>query len=414
MGSRIGRLQVCSSEYVSALQVTSAVDDVLARLPSDADVAVVRDGTSTVIAAHPEAVVRANGNDAFEALDRIDAGWWAGFLSYDLGRAVERVPVLNPPEPGLPDLVLARFAARAIVDAEGNLNFEGPSTGRTALERALTGPPRTHRSAVGSWRSSFDWSHWNAAVARILQHLHDGDCYQVNLTRRLDSDTRAHPNALFRALVHHNPAPHEALVRIGDVAVVSASPERFLRVDGRRVETRPIKGTASSAEALVRSSKDRAENVMIVDLARNDLGRVCEYGTVHVPALFALEAHPGMYHLVSTVAGTLRADATFGDVLRATFPPASVTGCPKPRVLEIIESLEPVRRGVYCGAIGFLHADERVLDLNVAIRTFTVTTDRTSFGVGGGIVADSDPGAEWEETELKSRRLLAVAAGEPS
>jgi para-aminobenzoate synthetase component 1 len=148
---------------------------------------------------------------------------------------------------------------------------------------------------------------------------------------------------------------------------------------------------------------------MIVDLARNDLGRVCEYGSIHVPALCALEAHPGLYHLVSTVAGTLRAEVSIGDIVRATFPPASVTGCPKPRVLEIIETVEPVRRGVYCGAVGFIDADRDILDLNVAIRTFTMASGLTDFGVGGGIVADSDPDDEWEETELKARRLLALA-----
>jgi para-aminobenzoate synthetase component 1 len=150
---------------------------------------------------------------------------------------------------------------------------------------------------------------------------------------------------------------------------------------------------------------------MIVDLARNDLGRVCAYGSVRVTELCVVESHPGLHHLVSTVRGTLREGVGVGTLLRATFPPASVTGAPKPRVMEIIESLEPVRRGVYCGAVGFVDADRGVADLNVAIRTFTVAGGRTFFGVGGGIVADSRPGAEWEETELKAARLLALASG---
>jgi para-aminobenzoate synthetase component 1 len=150
---------------------------------------------------------------------------------------------------------------------------------------------------------------------------------------------------------------------------------------------------------------------MIVDLARNDLGRVCEYGSVHVQDLCKVEEHPGLFHLVSTVGGRLTAEVTLGDLVRATFPPASVTGCPKPRVLQIIEELEPVRRGVYCGALGFVDADRGVCDLNVAIRTFTITEGQTTFGVGGAIVADSDPGAEWDETELKARRLLRIASG---
>jgi para-aminobenzoate synthetase component I len=178
------------------------------------------------------------------------------------------------------------------------------------------------------------------------------------------------------------------------------------------VETRPIKGTAADPEALRRSAKDRAENVMIVDLARNDLGRVCLYGSVEVPTLCGLEPHPGLYHLVSTVRGTLRPGVGAGALLRATFPPASITGAPKPRVLRAIEDLEPCRRGVYCGAVGWFDTGEQALDLNVAIRTFVVTAGRTHLGVGAGIVADSDPAGEWRETELKVARLLAaVGAG---
>ena len=182
---------------------------------------------------------------------------------------------------------------------------------------------------------------------------------------------------------------------------------------GDVVETRPIKGTAGQRAVLVGSGKDRAENVMITDLARNDLGRVCVPGSVVVPALCAPEAHPGLWHLVSTVTGRLRPEVGTGTLVRATFPPASVTGAPKPRVLQAIEDLEPVGRGVYCGAVGFIDAESGDLDLNVAIRTFLVTGDATHLGVGGGITADSDPEAEWRETELKASRLLA-AAGSPT
>src|SRR5262249_42589893 len=168
------------------------------------------------------------------------------------------------------------------------------------------------------------------------------------------------------------------------LAIVSALLELFLRVDGRVVETRPIKGTAVDAASLVASAKDHAENVMIVDLARNDLGRVCEYGSIHVPGCCEVEAHPGLHHLVSTVRGTLRADVGFDDLVRATFPPASVTGAPKPRVMQAIEDLEPVRRGYYCGAVGWIDGDAGRAELSVAIRTFTVVPGRTTLGVGGG------------------------------
>jgi para-aminobenzoate synthetase component I len=384
----------------------------LARLPQGADLAVVRDGPDTVIALEPAEVCRADGADALQALDRIDEGWWAGFCSYDLGRAIERVPERNGSDITVPDVLFARFDARLVIEPSGAIRIEGDGSSRDLLERLAEAEPTTpHGSPLAVWRSSLDRERWGSAVHEIHRHLTAGDCYQVNLTRRLDCDIAADPLALFRALLARNPAPHAALVRIADVAVVSASPECFLRRDGLNIETRPIKGTASDPTALVASAKDRAENVMIVDLARNDLGRVCEYGSVNVPALFEVEQHPGLYHLVSTVAGTLRAGVTTGDIIRATFPPASVTGCPKPRVLQIIEELEPVRRGVYCGAIGFVDADRHVLDLNVAIRTFTITERGTTFGVGGGIVADSDAVAEWEETELKARRLLEIARG---
>jgi para-aminobenzoate synthetase component 1 len=251
-------------------------------------------------------------------------------------------------------------------------------------------------------------------VGAVHELLDAGECYQVNLTRRLTLDARVDPSALFAAVYKHHDAPHAALLSLGDatvLSVVSASPELFLRTHGRRVETRPIKGTAREAARLRVSAKDHAENVMIVDLARNDLGRVCVPGTVTVPGLCDVEPHPGLHHLVSTVRGRRRAGIGAGALLRAMFPPASVTGAPKPRVMQIIEDLETVPRGVYCGAVGWIDTECDRGDLNVAIRTFTIAGGCTQLGVGAGIVADSVPGAEWEETELKAARLLAAAGG---
>jgi para-aminobenzoate synthetase component I len=385
---------------------------VLAALPRDADVVVVRDGASWVIGLEPTLIVAARGEDAFVALDRLDGGWWAGFLSYDLGRAVERVSPRTAREPGLPDLVLARFDARLILTPEG-MRVEGEGSTRPALEavarRACSGPRPLRRPRLGPWRSNVSQEEFEAGVRTVVGLIEAGECYQVNLTRRLTCPLRADPIGLFAGLVRFNPAPHAALVRMGPWAVVSASPERFLARRGNDVETRPIKGTAVDPHVLAASRKDRAENVMIVDLARNDLGRVCEYGTVRVPSLCAVEPHPGLHHLVSTVVGRLRPDVQTGAILRATFPPASITGAPKPRVLQAIEDLEVSRRGVYCGAVGWIDADAGTMDLNVAIRTFVVTAEGTQLGVGAGIVADSDPTAEWEETELKVARLLAAA-----
>lgn len=384
--------------------------------------AVVRDGGRVVVAVEPDEVVVASGPDAFARLDGLRSGWWAGYLSYDLGRAVERVAPRTVDDLGLPDLVLARFPARLVLDgATGGAHLEGGGPGRRRLARALERVPGGAPGPVvlGPGRSSLGRSGYEAGVRTIIALIEAGDCYQVNLTRRLTWERPADPVALFARLQEVNPAPHAALLHLrgvgdaGDLAVVSASPERFLCWRGPAVETRPIKGTAADPAVLAGSAKDRAENVMIVDLARNDLGRVCEPGSVHVPALCELEAHPGLHHLVSTVRGRLRPGVGLGGLLSATFPPASVTGAPKPRVLQAIEDLEPVRRGVYCGAVGWIDADRGEGDLAVAIRTFTVLGGRTHLGVGAGIVADSDPAAEWAETELKAARLLAAASARP-
>jgi para-aminobenzoate synthetase component I len=394
---------------------------VLAALPADADVAVVRrDPGQWVVGVDPHARLTASGGEALDRLDGLDTagGWWAGWLAYDLGRAVERVGRRSPCDLGLPDMSLARFDARVVVGPSG-VRIEGDGPTRPLLGAAVrrarsagagpAGDVAPPGSSLPPFTSSLDRPEFEAGVRAIIDLVRAGECYQVNLTRRLTSDGPADPRALFGAIVRRHPAPHAALLRFGDAAVVSASPERFLRRRGDAVETRPIKGTAAERAELVRSGKDRAENVMITDLARNDLGRVCRPGSIQVPALCAPEPYPGLWHLVSTITGRLRPDVGTGGLVRATFPPASVTGAPKPRVLQAIEDLEPVRRGVYCGAVGWLDPGRAALELNVAIRTFQILGGRTHLGVGGGITVDSDPAAEWRETELKAARLLALA-----
>lgn len=391
---------------------SASVLAVLGALPADADVVVVRDGPSWVIGVEPEQVLFGQGEKAFAAIDGLHRGWWAGFLSYDMGRAVEDVTPRIAHDPDLPDLALARFEARMILSAEGaRVEGEGPTRPLLeAIARRAVHRPRLRRGPeLRAWESNVSREAFEAGVRDVIGLIEAGDCYQVNLTRRLSCPRPADPIGLFASLLRENPAPHAALIRLGRWAVVSASPERFLYRQRDYVETRPIKGTAVDAQVLSASIKDRAENVMIVDLARNDLGRVCEYGSVRVPTLCAVERHPGLHHLVSTVVGRLRPEVGTSGLLRATFPPASITGAPKPRVLQAIEDLETSRRGVYCGAVGWIDADAESLDLNVAIRTFVVTEQGTHLGVGAGIVADSNPAAEWEETELKAARLLAAA-----
>ncbi|MFJ8309431.1 MULTISPECIES: chorismate-binding protein [unclassified Streptomyces] len=273
--------------------------------------------------------------------------------------------------------------------------------------------------AAADWTSSLDRAAYTAGVRRIREHIAAGEVYQANLCRVLTAPlpdpAAADADALTALLARGNPAPYAGTIRLPahGVEIATASPELFLRRTGRIVESGPIKGTGRTAADLL--EKDHAENVMIVDLVRNDLGRVCATGSVTVPELCAVEEHPGLVHLVSTVRGELEQGAGWRELFRATFPPGSVTGAPKSSALRIIEALETAPRGPYCGGIGWVDADRRRGELAVGIRTFWI--DRglgvLRFGTGAGITWGSDPGREWEETELKASRLLAVASGAP-
>ncbi|MFG3587170.1 chorismate-binding protein [Streptomyces sp. NPDC047990] len=269
--------------------------------------------------------------------------------------------------------------------------------------------------AAGDWTSSLDRAAYTRAVGRIRDHIAAGDVYQANLCRVLSAPLApdADLDALTALLARGNPAPYAGTVRLPrhGVETATASPELFLRRAGRTVESGPIKGTGRTEADLLQ--KDYAENVMIVDLVRNDLGRVCATGSVTVPELCAVEKHPGLVHLVSTVRGELREDVGWPGLLAAAFPPGSVTGAPKASALRIIDTLETAPRGPYCGGIGWVDADRGTGELAVGIRTFWA--DRREgvlrFGTGAGITWGSDPEGEWRETELKASRLLAVASG---
>ncbi|MGW1835273.1 chorismate-binding protein [Streptomyces sp. NPDC002067] len=285
-------------------------------------------------------------------------------------------------------------------------------------------PRAWHGPAPGAWRTSLDRAAYMDGVRRIRAYIGTGDVYQVNLCRVLSAPLpdpdRSDIDALTAVLALGNPAPYAGTIRLPahGVEVATASPELYLRRDGHTVDSGPIKGTGRTAADL--TDKDRAENVMIVDLVRNDLGRVCATGSVTVPALCAVEEHPGLVHLVSTVRGEIaehRLKSAWADLLTATFPPGSVTGAPKESALRIIGELETAPRGPYCGGVGWVDADRGTGELAVGIRTFWI--DRAGrdgpelrFGAGAGIIWDSDPEREWAETELKARRLLAVASGE--
>jgi para-aminobenzoate synthetase component 1 len=269
--------------------------------------------------------------------------------------------------------------------------------------------------------SNFDRAGYLATVRRAVEYIHAGDCFQVNVAQRLLAPAHVAPRELYRRLRERNAAPFAGYFDLGAFVLASASPERFLRVTAGEggvadeVETRPIKGTRprgrtpeqdrARAAELLASAKDRAENVMIVDLMRNDLGRVCRYGSVRVPAVCRLETYRTVHHLVSEVRGRLRAGLGALDLLRAAFPGGSVTGAPKVRAMEIIAELEPTARGPYCGSLGYLGFDG-VMDTNILIRTFTIGRGWVQFPVGGGIVADSEPEREYEETWHKAEGML--------
>ncbi|MFC4327207.1 chorismate-binding protein [Streptomyces andamanensis] len=275
--------------------------------------------------------------------------------------------------------------------------------------------------AAADWTSSLDRRAYTAGVRRVREHIAAGEVYQVNLCRVLSAPVRpdADVDALTAVLARGNPAPYAGTIRLPEhgVEIATASPELFLRRAGRTAESGPIKGTARTEDELL--DKDHAENVMIVDLVRNDLGRVCTTGSVTVPDLCAVEKHPGLVHLVSTVRGELRPGTGWPGLLAAAFPAGSITGAPKSSALRIIDALETAPRGPYCGGIGWVDADRGTGELAVGIRTFWIdrpgggagTGAVLRFGAGAGITWDSDPEGEWRETELKAARLLAVASG---
>jgi len=273
----------------------------------------------------------------------------------------------------------------------------------------------THEIQIPEPKSHFTKEEYCKAVQKAKDYISAGDIYQVNMTQRFETKSLVPSWELYCKLRKINPAPFAAYLDLGEGVIVSASPERFIKIDGNFIETRPIKGTRPRKEnkefnekmknELLNSEKDRAELVMIVDLERNDLGRVCEFGTVKVEELFRLETYATVFHLVSTIIGKLKPNYGFKEVIKATFPGGSITGAPKIRAMEIIEELEPVKRGIYTGSIGYLNLSGN-LDLNIVIRTFIIKDDKTYFQVGGGIVADSEPEKEYQETLDKAKALI--------
>lgn len=353
-----------------------------------------------------------------------------GYFSYDLKGFIEDLPDRARDDLGMPDCALGFYDTAVVYDHRAGKAFAAstglPSGGgprarerlNALIERLARKPPDApsfSEGAAPSPRPNFTKSGYMKAVAKAKEYIRRGDIYQVNLSQRFEARLQMPCDELYRRLRTVSPAPFAAYLDFGDVAILSSSPERFLLKKGDYVETRPIKGTRprrrdraldrALERELAASPKDAAEHIMIVDLERNDLGRICRFGTVKPTESAIIERYANVFHLVSTVSGTLRDGVGPVECLRAAFPGGSITGAPKIRSMEIIEELEPVKRSIYTGAIGYIGFDGN-MDTSIAIRTFIVRKDKVYFQVGGGIVADSDPGKEYEETLDKARGLM--------
>ena len=374
-------------------------------------------------------VKQALGKTAADFPDLPFNGGAIGYFGYDLARRLEKLPTLAADAENLPEMAVGIYDWALVVDHQERRSFlvgsgRDPATATRwphlahAFSQIQTiGWPRAGFSVEGEAASNLSHAEYIQAFRRIQHYIREGDCYQVNLAQRFSAGCQGSPWVAYETLRHINPAPFSAFLNYPSAQILSSSPERFLKCVGGAVETKPIKGTRPrspnpeedmySSQALSESLKDRAENLMIVDLLRNDIGKNCVPGSVHVPELFAVESYATVHHLVSTVRGKLSLKHHALDLLRDCFPGGSITGAPKIRAMEIIEELEPNRRGVYCGSIGYIGFDGN-MDSNIAIRTLVHSDSQIRFWAGGGIVADSEAESEYQECHHKAAAMLTL------
>ncbi len=402
---------------------------------------------------YPEPIEKTYSGDPIEALRQLMQsydvphfqessvplkGGAIGYFSYEAGYFIEEMPDLGSDDLMLPDIYFGFYDVLLCYDHDNQQAFLSV-TGRGAKEFSARQAEQLQEEAIAQirrfearlpqtlppidhsylpdvhFKSHFEKAAYGELIQTCLEHIGRGDVYEICLTHRLEADYEGDGWHLYQNLRHINPAPFSCYLRFPETEVICSSPERFLKLDEHRVaESRPIKGTrprGSTPEEdlwliddLGHSEKDRAENVMIVDLIRNDLGRVCEVGSVHVPDLFVVEQYATVFQLVSTIRGKLKKELDALDLIKATFPGGSMTGAPKIEAMKIIDRLEPVKRGIYSGAIGYLSFDGK-MDFNIAIRTIVLQNEICYFNVGGAVVADSDPEAEYQETLDKAVAL---------
>lgn len=395
------------------------------------------DGKQTEI--HDSSGTRVSADDPFlllkqalepysqQACELPFCGGAIGYFGYDLARCLERLPTQAKDGEYIPQMMVGIYDWAVVVDhreRQAWLVSHGKCTDTRdkwqklcALFESPAAPGEGVFEITSKVSSNMDLTSYAKAFRKIQQYIFDGDCYQVNLAQRFSAQANGNAWAAYLHLREISPAPFMAYMNLPGVQVLSDSPERFLQIVGTHVETRPIKGTRprsddpeqdrNNANALKSSLKDRAENLMIVDLLRNDIGKSCTTGSVHAGRLFALESFANVHHLVSTITGRLASGMTALDLLRGCFPGGSITGAPKLRAMQIIEELEPHRRGVYCGAIGYIGFDGN-MDTSIAIRTAAYSAGEIRFWAGGGIVADSEMQKEYDETLDKASSMLQL------
>lgn len=348
-------------------------------------------------------------------------GGWLGYFGYDLGRIIENIPTTAAHDITLPQLAVGLYVDALIYDKHQQSWFyvSQPKVNRLALyeQHLAEKVNNTDFALTTDWQSNMSEQTYAEKFAHINAYLKSGDCYQINLAQRFNAGFKGSPWQAYKKLRDANKAPFSSFINHPRGAILSISPERFIAVNNNIVETKPIKGTLprmadaiadqQQARALESSTKDRAENVMIVDLLRNDLGKVAKPGSVKVPSLFAIESFPAVHHLVSTVTAELDEGKTAVDQLEAAFPGGSITGAPKIRAMEIIEELEPHRRSIYCGSIGYLSACGN-MDTSITIRTLVCHNQQIYCWAGGGIVADSKVELEYQETYDKVNKILPL------
>lgn len=405
-------------------------------------------GRYTIVGSEPIKYIKKNAGD--KALDSFSnelkaysgsndtdlpfVGGAVGYFSYDLCHEVESLPRKSRKEVDIPDIYIGIYDLVIVHDKKENATYiASPNLDQgieeekierlikyiKASEENFSYPSREEEDEIVEVRSNFLKDEYLETIDKVRSYIRSGDIYQANLTQRFKGNTKRTAYDIYRSLREVSPATFGAFLNFDEVQIMSNSPERFLKIKDRLMETRPIKGTRPRGigqedlrlmEELKNSEKDKSELLMIVDLERNDLGRVSKTGSVKVPELFKLETYANVHHLVSTIRGQMKDEATIADVMKATFPGGSITGAPKIRAMEVIDELEPTQRNVYTGSIGYIGFDGQV-DLNIAIRTIVKVGDEITFQVGGGITWDSNPQEEYEETLHKGKSILKAIRG---